>query len=61
MKKNTALGAMVTYIQVSVNYLSNNSSPIAEGFVETLLKVLVESTERLVEDGNDYEARANVM
>ena len=60
-EKNTALGAMVTYIQVSVNYLGNNSSPIAEGFIETLLKVLVESTERLIESGNDYDARANVM
>lgn len=60
-EKETALGAMVTYIQVSVNYLSNNSSPIAEGFVETILKVLVESTERLMANGNDYNARANLM
>lgn len=60
-QKYTALGALVTNIQVSVNYLSDNRSPIAQGFVETLLKVLVDSTEQLLGNGNDYDARANVM
>ncbi|MGN0246709.1 MAG: iron-containing alcohol dehydrogenase [Lachnospiraceae bacterium] len=59
-KKNTALSAMVTFIQASVYYFDNDNK-IAKGFAETVLKTVLESYQILLENLNDYDARANIM
>ncbi|MGN1181656.1 MAG: iron-containing alcohol dehydrogenase [Faecalibacillus sp.] len=59
-RKNTALSAMVTFIQASVYYFDNNNQ-IAKGFAKTVLKTVLDSYETLLKNTDDYEARANIM
>ncbi len=59
-QKNTAYSALVTFIQASVYYLSNDNE-IAKGFGEVILKNILNSYERLLNNPYDYDARGNIM
>ncbi|MCI8631819.1 MAG: iron-containing alcohol dehydrogenase [Firmicutes bacterium] len=57
-KLSTAYGAMVTFIQISLNYFTGNS-PISERLIEGLCDTIRESLEIALEDPTNYNARAN--
>ncbi len=59
-KRNTAFSALVTFIQASVYYFSNNN-PIAKGFGEIILKNVLESYYKLLKNPQDYKARGTIM
>jgi alcohol dehydrogenase YqhD (iron-dependent ADH family) len=59
-QKETAYGAMVTFAQLFSNYFGE-SSKIAEGFCETVLRVILDNTPVAFKNPSDYEARANLM
>lgn len=48
--KNTAYSVMGCFIQTASWYIGNHQNDIAKGFSKTVLKVLLESMERLSED-----------
>lgn len=59
-KENTAYSALVTFIQASVYYFDNANS-IAKGFTKTVLKETLKSYDVLLENPEDYQARATLM
>ncbi len=59
-RRNTAYSALVTFIQASVYYLSNDNE-IAKGFGEVILKKLLSSYDTLLKDPDNYDARGNIM
>lgn len=59
--KNTAYSVMGCFIQTASWYIGNHQNDIAKGFSKTVLKVLLESMERLSEDLHDTRARSNIM
>ena len=56
----TAYGAMVTFIQSSLNHMEGESA-ISERFTEGLLDVIRDSAETAIKEPTNYEARANQM
>ena len=56
----SAYGAMVTFVQISINYMGG-SSAISERITEGLLDVIRESLAVVQKDPSNYEARANQM
>lgn len=57
---STAYGAMVTFVQVSINHMGGVSA-ISERITEGVLDVIRESVEIAMKDPTNYEARANQM
>lgn len=56
----TAYGAMVTFIQVSLNHLGGEFA-LTERITEAILDVIRESAETAIKEPENYEARANQM
>ncbi|MBQ3077879.1 MAG: iron-containing alcohol dehydrogenase [Clostridia bacterium] len=56
----TALGAMVTFVQVSINHMGGVSA-LSERITEGVLDVIRNSVEVAMLDPTNYEARANLM
>lgn len=60
-RKNTAYSALVCFIQTSAWYIGNHQNDIAKGFAKTVLQVLIESLNKLLEEPKDQRARENIM
>ena len=58
----TACGAVDIMIHVCERYFSNTQDvEITDRLCEAVLKTIIEETPRVIEDPDDYEARANIM
>lgn len=51
----------VCFIQTSAWFLGNHENDIAKGFAKTVLKVLLESYNKILENPKDIKARENIM
>ena len=56
--KNTAYGAVIAFMQISLNYFTGDS-PISERLIEGLLDTIRDSVKVSIEKPEDYQARAN--
>lgn len=59
--KSTAYSVWVCFIQTSAWFLGNHENDIAKGFAKTVLKVLLESYNKILENPKDIKARENIM
>ena len=59
--KSTAYSVWVCFIQTSAWFLGNHENDIAKGFAKTVLKVLLESYNKILENPQDIKARENIM
>lgn len=58
----TAAGATDIMIHICERYFSNTEEvEITDRLCEAVLKTMIHETPRVIEDPNDYEARANIM
>ncbi len=62
-KEQVAYGCVDAMLHLLEGYFTQSypNTPIQDGFVETLVKVLIETTQRIFENPQDYDARANFM
>lgn len=56
--KNTAYGAVIAFMQISLNYFTGDS-PISERLIEGLLDTIRDSVKVSIEKPENYQARAN--
>ena len=56
--KSTAYGAVITLMQISLNYFTGDS-PISERLIEGLIDTIRDSVKIAIADPKNYEARAN--
>lgn len=62
-KEQVAYGCVDAMLHLLEGYFTQTypNTPIQDGFVETLVKVLMETTQKIFENPQDYDARANFM
>lgn len=60
-KQSTAYSVWVCFIQTSAWFIGNHENDIAKGFAKTVLQVLLDSYQKLLQNPADERARANVM
>lgn len=62
-KEQVAYGCVDAMLHLLEGYFtqSYSNTPIQDGFVETLVKVLMQTTQKIFENLQDYDARANFM
>lgn len=62
-KNHVANGSVDAIVHVLEGYFTRKypSTPIQDGFVETIVETVVSSTKQILENPTDYDARANFM
>jgi len=62
-KRQVANGSVDAIVHLLEGYFTGTypHTPIQDGFVETLIKTIIATTERILENPTDYDARANFM
>lgn len=62
-KEQVAYGCVDAMLHLLEGYFTQSypHTPIQDGFVETLVKVLMQTTQKIFENPQDYDARANFM
>lgn len=60
-QRDTVYSILVCFIQASNWYVGNYHNDIARGFAKTILKVLLDSYDKLTDNPEDERARGNIM
>ncbi len=62
-KNHVANGSVDAIVHVLEGYFTRKypSTPIQDGFVETIVETMISSTKQILENPTDYDARANFM
>ncbi len=62
-KRQVANGSVDAIVHLLEGYFTGKypNTPIQDGFVETLVKTVIASTKKILENPTDYDARANFM
>ncbi|HHS49017.1 MAG TPA: iron-containing alcohol dehydrogenase [Desulfurella acetivorans] len=62
-KNQVANGSVDAIVHLLEGYFTKNylNTPIQDGFVETLVKTIISSTNQILEEPQNYDARANFM
>ena len=61
-KEHTANGIIDIIIHVCEQYFSpTENTPLQDSFSESIIKTVIENTYKVLEDPNNYDARANIM
>lgn len=60
-QRNTAYSILVCFIQASGWYVGTHNNDISRGFAKTILKVLLDSYDKITENPEDEQARGNIM
>ena len=54
-------GQMTAFVQLSINYLNLNRSPLTEHYAEGSMKTILEALRRSLADADDLEARGTLL